>query len=260
MAYDNIIYEKKDRIAYVTVNRPKVLNAVNPRTSHELYQAWCDFREDPDVWVAILTGAGEQAFSAGNDLKYSATVSVAQLNREWPPGGLGGIVEFECWKPIIAAVNGFALGGGLEMALACDIIIAADHAKFGLPEPKMGFSPDSGGMLRLPRQLPLKIAMGMLLTGKLISAQEAYRVGLVNEVVPGPKLILTAEKWAREILEGAPLQIRAIKQTATLGLEQPLSVGLRSKFQLAQRSEASRDRKEGPKAFKEKRKPNWKGK
>ena len=259
MAYKNITYRKENRIAYITINRPEVLNSVDPPTSCELWEAWCDFRDDPDAWVAILTGTGERAFSAGNDLRYSAEVPPAEMEKQRPPGGFGGNTEFECWKPTIAAVNGYALGGGLEMALACDIIIAAEHAKLGLPEPKVGYVPGAGGMHRLPRQLPLKIAMGMLLTGRRITAQEAYRIGLVNEVTPLESLMSVAERWANEIMECAPLQIRAIKQTATLGLDAPLNIALRSRFPLLMEAEHSDDWMEGPRAFNEKRKPAWKG-
>jgi len=260
MTFKCIIYKKRNRIAYITINRPDVMNAVDPPTAYELWKAWCNFRDDPDAWVAIITGAGNQAFSAGNDLKYSANLSGAELDQQWPPGGFGGNTEFECWKPSIAAINGLALGGGLEMALACDIIVAAEHAKLGLPEPRVGYVPDAGGMYRMPRHIPLKIAMGMLLTGKQITAQEACQIGLVNEVVSMEKLIATAEKWAREIMECAPLQVRAIKQTVMLGLESPLSIALKSKFPLVRKAQASEDWREGPKAFKEKKKPMWQSK
>jgi len=259
MAFKNIIYRKENRIAYLIINRPGVLNSVDPPTSRELSEAWSDFRDDPDVWVAILSGAGDRAFSAGNDLKYSADFTPAEMEKQQPPGGFGGNTEFECWKPSIAAVNGFALGGGLEMALACDIIIAADHAKLGLPEPRVGYVPGSGGMHRLPRQLPLKIAMGMLLTGRHITAQEAYRIGLVNEVTPLGSLMSTAEKWAAEIIECAPLQIRAVKQTAMLALSAPLEIALKTKLSLLGEAQKSEDWMEGPRAFVEKRKPNWQG-
>jgi len=196
MAHNYVLYEKKERIAYVTLNRPEVMNALHPPAHEELWEVWCDFRDDPEVWVAILTGAGERAFFAGNDLKYTAEHSgQPRARRLGPPGGFGGITNrFECFKPIIAAVNGYALGGGFEIALACDIIITAEHARFGLPEPTVGLNAGAGGIHRLPRQIPLKIAMGMLLTGRHITAEEAYRVGLVNEVVPLNDLIPCAER------------------------------------------------------------------
>ena len=260
MAYKNIIYRKENRIAYITINRPEVMNSIDPPTSCELSEAWRDFRDDPETWVAILTGTGERAFSAGNDLKYSANYTPAEMEKQQPAeGSFGGNTELECWKPMIAAVNGFALGGGLEIALACDIIIAAEHAKLGLPEPRVGYVPGSGGMHRLPRQLPLKVAMGMLLTGRHITAQEAYRIGLVNEVTPLGNLMSRAQSWAEEILECAPLQIRAVKQTAMLGLSAPLEIALRTKLPLLQEAQQADDWMEGPRAFNEKRKPEWKG-
>ena len=206
MSYEFLIYEQKERITYVTINRPERLNALHPPANAELYDAFTRFNDDPDAWVAIITGAGERAFSAGNDLRYTAERDQrrdepgARANRA-PFGGITS--DFECWKPIIAAVNGYALGGGLEVAMACDIIIAADHAQLGLPEPRVGLYAGAGGVFRLPRHVPTKIAMGMMLTARRISAQEALRIGLVNEVVPLSDLMDTAERWANEILECA---------------------------------------------------------
>jgi len=261
MDYKFVKYEKKGRIAYITLNRPEVMNAVHPPAHAELWNVWTDFRDDPDVWVAILTGAGEKAFSAGNDLKYQAEHSGdARAMQVKDPGGFGGTTyKFECFKPMIAAVNGFALGGGLEMALVCDIIIAADHARLGLPEPTVGLMAGAGGVHRLPRQLPLKLAMGMILSARPISAQEAYRIGLVNEVVPLKDLMSTAEKWANDILRCSPLSIRASKEAAMKGLGMPLEQALASNFWGQQVLRQSEDYIEGPKAFAEKRPPQWKG-
>src|SRR5436190_1111142 len=185
MPSDFVRYEKRNRIAYVTINRPEVMNALHPPANDELSAVWDDFAADPDSWVAILTGAGERAFSAGNDLKWTATHGMPRM----PKGGFGGIVfRDDIWKPLIAAVNGVALGGGLEIALACDIIVAADNARLGLPEPRVGLMAAAGGVHRLPRHVPLKVAMGMMLTGRQIPAAEALRIGLVNEVVPEAEL------------------------------------------------------------------------
>ena len=217
-----------------------------------------DFRDDPDAWVAIITGSGERAFSAGNDLKYTA--ERGRRSRVVGSAPFGGISsDFECWKPIIAAVNGFALGGGLELALACDIIVAADHAEVGLPEVRVGLVAGAGGVHRLPRHVPLKVAMGMMLTGRRIPAQEAYRIGLVNEVVPQSKLMETAEGWASDILKGAPLSVRASKQMALSGLPWPLEIAMGRTYSEHERAKASDDFVEGPRAFAEKRKPNWTG-
>jgi len=262
VAYQYAIYEKKDRIAYVTINRPEVMNALHAPAHQELWDIWCDFRDDPQVWVAIIIGAGDRAFSAGNDLKYHAEqfAQGSYFPRLLPPGGFGGITNrFECWKPIIAAVNGYALGGGFEIVLACDIVIAAEHARFGLPEPTVGLMAAAGGVERLPRQVPQKIAMGMILTGRQITAQEAYRIGLVNEVVPLVELMPTAERWAQEILECAPLAVRASKQASTMGLELPLEAAISNQYYAFQQMLFSEDAMEGPKAFAEKRRPIWKG-
>ena len=261
MPYQYAIYEKKERIAYITINRPEVMNALHYPAHDELWEMWCDFRDDPEMWVAIVTGAGERAFSAGNDLKYTAAqAGRAGLPPLLPPGGFGGITNrFECWKPIIAAVNGYALGGGFEIALACDIIIAAEHARFGLPEPTVGLVAAAGGVHRLPRQIPIKIAMGMILTGRHITAQEAHHLGLVNEVVPLQELMPTAERWAQEIMQCAPLSVRGSKQAAMTGMDLPLPAALNENYYVIQQMFVSEDIVEGPTAFAQKRRPVWKG-
>jgi enoyl-CoA hydratase/carnithine racemase len=252
-----IDYKKRGRLARITVNRPEVMNALNPQCHWELHRIWDDFAGDDNLWVAILTGAGERAFSAGHDLKYSAEhPGPIQL----PPGGFGGFTaRFDLNKPIIAAVNGLALGGGFELALASDIVIAADHARFGLPEPRVGLIAGAGGVHRLPRQLPLKVAMSLMLTGRQITAAEACRLGVINEVVPATDLIATAERWAAEIMECAPLSIRATKEAALSGLGLPLERALAERYPALQKLLAAEDIKEGPRAFAEKRKPQWRG-
>ena len=259
MTYEHIIYEKRGRIAHVTINRPDRLNALHPPANKEMLSAFSDFRDDPEVWLAIVTGAGDRAFCAGNDLKYTAEHG---RPRDRPPDwtSFGGITSnFSCWKPIIAAVNGYALGGGLELALACDIILAAEHAEMGLPEVRVGLVAGAGGVHRLPRQIPIKIAMGMMLTGKRISAERAYDLGLVNEVVPAEKLMAAAARWAEEILEVAPLSARASKQMAMSGLDRPLEVVLLDRHSGYESAMSSADFVEGPRAFAEKRKPMWTG-
>jgi enoyl-CoA hydratase/carnithine racemase len=267
MAYQYAPYEKRDHLAYITINRPEVMNALHPPASEELSAIWDDFAADPDVWVAILTGAGDRAFSAGNDLKYTAAhagqptaPAAAQAARGPVKGGFGGITSrFDLFKPTIAAVNGWAMGGGCEMALACDIIIASENARFGLPEPRVGLFAGAGGVHRLPRQIPLKIAMGMMLTGTAIEAHEAARWGLVNEVVPRDQLIPTAARWAAEILQCAPLAVRGSKEAALVGLDLPLETAMRRTYDNTQAHMASADRLEGPRAFAEKRSPAWTG-
>jgi enoyl-CoA hydratase/carnithine racemase len=248
-------YEKRNRIAYVTIDRPEVMNALHPPANEELARVWDDFAADPECWVAILTGAGERAFSAGNDLKYTALHGVPHM----PPGGFGGLVSrFDLWKPLIAAVNGVALGGGLEIALACDIIVAAEHARLGLPEPRVGLMAAAGGVHRLPRHIPLKIAMGLMLTAGQLTAAEAARLGLVNEVAPAAGLMAAAERWANAILECSPLAVQATKQASLQGLGKPLAEAMTT-YPLMQRLFASEDAREGPRAFAEKRKPVWRG-
>lgn len=256
MSFEFITYEKKGRIAYLTINRPERLNALHPPANEEMLEAFTDFRDDPELWVAILTGTGERAFSAGNDLKYTAEHGRNPYVYRVPLGGL--TADLPLWKPVIAAVNGYALGGGLELALSCDIIIAADHATLGLPEPRVGLVAGTG-VHRLPRQIPLKLAMGMIMTGRHISAQEAHSFGIVNEVVPLSALMSTAEKWAGDILELAPLSVRASKQMVMTGLDSTLDIAFSRTYSEFQEALASDDLVEGPKAFAEKRKPNWKG-
>ena len=256
MELEFVRYEKRDRIAWITINRPEVMNALHPPANEELSRVWDDFANDADTWVAVLTGAGERAFSAGNDLKWTAQHGVPRM----PKGGFGGIVSRDdIWKPMIAAVNGVALGGGLEIALACDIIIAADTARLGLPEPRVGLMAAAGGVHRLPRRIPLNVAMGMMLTGRHVTAAEAYRIGLVNEVVPAKELHAAAERWAREILECSPLSVRATKQAALQGLAKPVLEAMTGNYPLVQKLFTSEDVVEGPRAFAEKRKPVWKG-
>lgn len=261
MSFEFITIEKKDHLTVITINRPAAMNAISPLVSAELSNAFNEFSDDPDAWVSIVTGAGDRAFSAGNDLKYQAQHGGEAVSRETAKvkGAFGGITfRYDCFKPIIAAVNGFALGGGFEVALACDIIIAADHATFGFPEPRVGMIAGAMGVHRLPRHIPYHLAMGMLLSSRRISAGEAQRYGLVNEVVPMADLMPTAEKWATEIMMGAPLAIQASKEAALKGLAHPLEEVPRL-FPIQEAIYASEDFIEGPKAFAEKRPPLWKG-
>jgi enoyl-CoA hydratase/carnithine racemase len=261
MSYEFATYEKRGRIAYVTLDRPEVMNALHLEAHLELAEIWEDFRDDPELWVAILTGAGDRAFSAGNDLKATAerTANGGDVQGSARPP-FGRITrDFRCPKPLIAAVNGVAVGGGLEMALACDIIVAADHARFGLPEPRVGLFAGAGGIHRLARQVPFKAAMGLLLTGRLFGADEAHRIGLVNEVVPLAGLMAAAERWAGEILECSPLSVQLTKESALDGLQHSVDDALARDHDRVRRLLASADFVEGPKAFSEKRRPLWTG-
>jgi enoyl-CoA hydratase/carnithine racemase len=262
--YQYVIYEKKAHIAYVTINRPEVMNALHADANIELSEVFTDFKEDDNAWIAILTGAGERAFSAGNDLKATAAATARgeQMADQVPanrPLYFGGVVGLQCNKPIIAAVNGVAAGGGFEITLACDLIIAAEHARFALPEPRVGLVAGAGGMHRLPQQLPLKLAMGLVLTGKWLYAQEAARLGLVNEVAPAEQLMATAARWAGEILECSPLSVRLTKESAMAGLALPVEEAMAADRERLRVLLSSQDFQEGPRAFAEKRKPNWTG-
>lgn len=257
-------YEKKDRVAYVTITRPEVMNSLHAPASIELNGVWDDFAADDDLWVAVLTGEGERAFSAGNDLKYTAEMSRLPADQRpqlgFPAGGFGGLTSrFDLFKPIIARVNGFALGGGLELALACDIIVAAEHAEVGLPEPRRGLIAGALGVHRLPRQIGLKVAMGYMLTGRHIPAPRAYELGLVNEVVPMGALDEAVAGWVNDISRCAPLSVRSTKESTMRGLELPLQEAAKARFELETRRRQSEDAIEGPRAFAEKRQPNWQG-
>lgn len=259
--YKNILYRTEGHLAYVTINRPERRNAIDPATSHELKAAFEDFKADDEAWVAILTGAGEQAFSAGADL--------VAMSKALSGGGdgvpmnvpFGGITRgYECWKPIIAAINGYCLAGGLELALSCDIRIAAEHAEFGLPEPKRAIIPGAGGTQRLPRAVPLAFAMELLLTGDRFDAATALRFGLVSRVVPAVELMPTVETIVGKILENGPLAVRAVKEVAMRGLDMTLEDGLRLEGQKTGPIFSTEDAREGPLAFAQKRKPVYKGK
>jgi enoyl-CoA hydratase/carnithine racemase len=257
MAYQFIRTEISGHVLLVTINRPQVMNALHPPANQELGEVFDNFKNDPALWVAIITGTGDKAFCAGRDLK--STAAGENYDHIHPSGGAGGITNrHDLFKPIIAAVNGVALGGGCEIALASDIIVAADHARFGLPEPRVGRFAGAGGIHRLPRQVPLKVAMGMVLTGRHVTAQEAKSFGLVNEVVPLPQLLPTARRWAQEIMECAPLGVQISKQ-AQISLHLSLKEAMATELPLNKAVVESEDRVEGPRAFVEKRKPVWKG-
>jgi enoyl-CoA hydratase/carnithine racemase len=259
--YEYILFERRDRIAVITINRPDRMNAINPQTSAELHDAWSRFRDDPELWVAILTGAGDRAFSAGNDLVHTAqagrSTAAASLPRNVPFGG--NTRRMETWKPAIAAINGYCLAGGLEMALACDIRIAAEHAQFGLPEVTWAIIPGAGGTQRLPRMVPVGVAMDMILTAERIDAQAAYRWGLVSRLVPADQLMAPAFQVAETICTRGPLAVRAAKESILRGLNMSIEQGLGLEELLGRQVGRSEDAREGPRAFAEKRRPEFKG-
>ncbi|MFC1965869.1 enoyl-CoA hydratase/isomerase family protein [Chloroflexota bacterium] len=242
-------YMKEGRIAYFTINRPEAMNAINTQVRQEMHDAMVNFRDDPDVWVAIITGAGDRAFCAGADIKGLRPDETLKVPAVRPD---------TIWKPFIAAINGYALGGGLEIAMTCDIRIAADHARLGLPEINIGFMPGSGGTQRLPRFVPRAVAAEMLLTGNHIDAQEAYRIGLVSRVVPLAKLMPTASDIANTICQRGPLGVRASKEAMIRGYSMQLEEGLQLEKAMNNSLRSTEDFVEGTKAFAEKRPPQYK--
>jgi enoyl-CoA hydratase/carnithine racemase len=252
-------YEKEGRIATITINRPEALNMVNVEVFRELHQRMAEFRDDSELWVAIITGARTRAFSAGADIR--DMLAYAREHRDnpgaLPPSIMRGL---DIWKPLIAAVNGLALGGGLEIVLACDIRIASEKARFGTPEVNLGLIPGWGGTQRLPRMLPWCKAAELLMMGKPIDAQEAYRIGLVNKVVSQDQVMSTAKEWAEIICQAGPLAVRAAKEAMIKGSNLPLEDGLQLENSLFNRIMDTDDYAEGITAFKEKRKPIYKAK
>lgn len=251
---------KSGRVTQVKLARPEVLNAINPAMHAELEEAFTAFAQDDDQWICVVTGSGDKAFCAGSDLKAASRDGLPPV---YPAHGYAGLIErFDCPKPFIAAVNGLALGGGFEIALACDLIIAADHAFFGLPEPLVGAVALGGGLHRLARQIPLKSAMGAILASRRIPVAGAARLGLVNEVVPLAQLDDAVSRWCDDILRGSPVAVRTSKALVARGLaENDIEQALASQpdYPEFRAWRASEDIKEGPRAFAEKRKPAWKG-
>ena len=256
-----ILYEKRGRVAYITINRPEARNAIDPETMQELSDAWIDFRNDDDMWIGVLTGAGDKSFSAGADLK----TLIPRLTGAIPgggqasAGGFGGITRgFECWKPMIAAINGHCFAGGFEMMLACDLRIASENAVFGLTEVSWGIIPAAGGTQRLPRSISLAKAMEMILTAQRISAEEACNIGLINKVVPQAELMNEVERLVATLLERGPLALRAAKQAILQGLNMTLDEGMALEQRLMAGLLKTEDAREGPLAFAQKRKPEFK--
>lgn len=259
----SIIVERADGVTTIRLNRPQVMNAIHTPMHHELQAALDDFAADRSQRVCVLTGMGERAFCAGSDLKY-ATEMVQAGRRDamtYPANGYAGLIErFGLDKPVIAAVNGVALGGGFEIALACDIVIASDNARFGLPEPLVGAMALGGGVHRLVRQIGLKPAMGMILTGRMIDAREAATLGLVNEVVAAAELPQAVKRWLDAILKCSPAALAASKQSAMRGLDEPsleAAMARQDDYPAFAALRESPDSREGPRAFAEKRAPQW---
>ena len=261
----SVRFETRGHIAIVTIDRPEVRNAIDPVTGEALADAWRQLRDRADLRVAVLTGAGSDAFCAGADLRsvgefYRRMTPAERLARGEREPGLGGLTRnLDVWKPIIAAVNGYCLAGGFELALACDIRIASDTATFGLPEVSLGIMPGAGGTQRLARVAPLGWALEMILTGERITAAEAWRLGIVNRVVPPTDLLDAAVTLAERICRNGPLAVQAARQAVYYGLGRDLMTGMALEHSLFRQVVASEDASEGPRAFAERRPPRFKG-
>ncbi len=250
-----VLFEKKGPLAYVTINRPERLNACDGETYRLLTEVWREFRDDPALRVGILTGAGNRAFCVGTDVKANDFARLAEEPHTLPFSLLSDLT-----KPLIAAINGHANGGGLEQALCCDIRVAAEHAQFGLGDARLGWLPAGGGTQRLPRLIPLGRALEMLYTGNRLDAREALRLGLVDHVVPMSQLMSKCEEIAHEICKSAPLAVQNIKQAVLRGLDLPLAEGLKLEQDFYEWLQETEDAREGARAFAEKRSPQWQGK
>ena len=259
LTLENVLYEKKESIAYVTVNRPKVLNALNKKTWADLRTAFEAARDDAAVRGVILSGAGDKAFIAGADISELANVSAVEAEESSTFGQeVLNLVE-NLDKPVIAAINGFALGGGCETAMACTIRVASEHAKFGQPEVKLGLIPGGGGTQRMPRLVGKGRALQIILSGEIISAQEAYRIGLVNEVVPAADLITRSEAILKQIFSNAPIAVKYSLEAVNKGLETSVAEGLSLEASLFGLCAGTEDKKEGTQAFLQKRAPQFQG-
>ena len=255
---DEVLRERRGHVEIVTIIRPDARNAINGAVSQGLAAALDELADDPDAWVVVLTGSGDKAFSAGMDLKaFAAGEGTAVMNAS---GGFGGIARRAFPKPLIAAVNGSALAGGLEIMLSCDLVVAADHATFGIPEAKRGLIAGAGGLFRLPKRLPLAGALELALTGDPIDADRAYALGLVNRVVPREQLMEEALVLAERIAENAPLAVRYSKSVMLRAVDADDAEGWRLTEEAGGVVFSSADAMEGPIVFADKRAPNWQGK
>jgi len=256
----NVLFEVRDGVGRVTLNRPASMNAVDGETEQELLRIWAAIEADRGVRIVVLTGAGDRAFCAGSDMKNTGNKTALEYWAAPRPDGFGGIALRQTLDvPVLARVNGFALGGGFEMVLGCDIVVACDDATFGLPEARVGRLPLDGGMTLLQRQIAFRPAMGILLTGRRVPAREALALGIVNEVVPRSDLDSTVDRWVQDVLACAPLSVRAIKQVVRRAAHLSASEAQAQRLPALIEALESEDSQEGVLAFREKRAPAWKG-
>ncbi|WP_433399562.1 enoyl-CoA-hydratase DpgD [Streptomyces sp. CA-146814] len=259
----DVVYEKTGHVARITLDRPAALNAMTLAMHEQLCDIWDDFEHDNDMWVAVLSGTGDRSFSVGQDLKElewrtrEGLASTSTFGSRGKPGWPRLTERFHLAKPVVARVNGYALGGGFELALACDVIVAAEHAEFGLPEARIGLIAGAGGVFRLTRQAPLRVALGHLMTGRRLSAARAYELGLVNSVVPAEELDTCVDGWVEDILRCAPLAVRAVKEAALTSVDLPMEQAFATRYVWEEQRMHSDDAKEGPRSFVEKRAPRW---
>ena len=260
--YETVVYEKRGRVAYITLNRPTSLNAMNIRMHEELRYVWDDFEADRHILLGVLTGVGSRAFSSGQDLRelrerYLVGHNASSFGSRGGPGFPRLTERLNMSKPLIARVNGIAVGGGFELALACDLIVAAEHAKFSLPEAKLGLVPGAGGLFRLTRQIPSRTALGYLMTGREMSATRAFELGLVNDVVPFDALDACVGAWVDDVLGCSPSSLRSIKSVIASSSHLPLEEAFYKHYPAEDFRIAGNDCREGPLAFAEKRPPKW---
>lgn len=260
-----VLYEKRDQVGYVTLNRPQVLNAMDQQMHEELAVIWDDIEADDNIRIGVLSGAGDRAFSVGQDLKELAkhqregTAVKSSFGSRGKPGWPRLTERFDRLKPLIAKVHGYALGGGFELALACDVIVATEETTFALPEAQLGLIAGAGGIFRLTRQIPVRIALGYLLTGRTMTAAKALQLGLVNDVVKAPLLDACVQSWVQDILRCAPLSIGAIKEAVSKSAAVSIEEAFGMHYHVEELRKESLDAQEGPQAFVEQRPPIWKG-
>jgi enoyl-CoA hydratase/carnithine racemase len=255
---DVVLRERQGHVEVLTINRPEARNAINGPVSLAMSAFMDELAEDPDCWVVVVTGSGDKAFSAGMDLKAFSSGEGGDIMGA--SGGFGGLTQRDFPKPTIAAVNGSALAGGFEIMLSCDLVVAAEHAKFGIPEAKRGLIAGAGGLIRMPKRLPMAVALELAMTGDPIDAERAYALGLVNKVVPGDAVLAEAVALAERIAANAPLAVRYSKDVMKRAAEVPESEGWAINSEAVRVVFSSADAMEGPVAFAEKRAPNWQGK